>query len=367
MNSFFQFVQKHLADEKSEKRIVTLTVYLILGFVSLFMTLMNFATGKGELTVVTATFGLLSLVNFAITLLNPKLDRLARILFSLEFFTMFIYFLVSGNPSGFSVIWICVLPSFGMLFFGTRRGSILCLTMLAILVFFLWTPFGRDLLIYQGYNRDFRTRFPLLYSAFFALAFLIEMLRSHASTERNRLESFYRDLAIRDQLTGLYNRPGMYKALETNPEFKDYRKIGAVMIDIDYFKVFNDTYGHNAGDFVLMDFSAILKEYISPVVCRWGGEEFVVIYADDQLTAQALVQFKNAVENHGFLYEGQSLKVTASIGLCEIENFDLEKIDRLIDKADAALYHAKNTGRNKIVRYYPDSDQYSELVSIPAK
>lgn len=349
MSKIFNSIQKAVTDEGNRK-IFNVSVYSLLGLVSLVMTILNIYTHKGLLTVATGVFAVLCLGNILLTVFSDRFVNLAKIIFAFEVIVMFTYFLISGNPDGFSAIWICMLPPLGLFFFDRIKGTVICSCMFLLLAFFLWTPLGNSLLRYN-YNSTFKTRFPILYLAFLILAYFLETLRVSAYNKIQEMENYYKELSIRDSLTGMYNRQGMYSQLENNDRFKRASKVGAVMFDIDHFKEVNDTYGHKVGDIVLKSIADIIKKNLGILICRWGGEEFVAIYPDEAITFAELEQLRRMIEKNVFTVEKGAFGVTISIGICEEDNFDVENIDLLIDKADKALYEAKNTGRNRTVRF----------------
>ncbi|MBU5424819.1 GGDEF domain-containing protein [Tissierella pigra] len=157
-----------------------------------------------------------------------------------------------------------------------------------------------------------------------------------------------------DFLTGLSNTRNfdvLFNSVIKNSIIQD-EKISILMLDIDFFKKVNDTYGHNAGDIVLKELGELLSKSIRTIdiVARIGGEEFCIILKDcsKDKTLEIAERIKNMVEEKDFLLpEGINLKVTISIG-CAIypdTTLDIEKIKEL---ADIKLYEAKHTGRNRV-------------------
>ena len=355
-------LSKLLLDEKKNQKILGIAVYTTLGFVAFVMTVMNIFTHKGLLTWSTGFFCLLCAANLLLILYCKHGIQIAKIFFSVEILVLFTFFLISGNPDGFSAIWICLLPTAGMLFFGRERGSILCGAMLLILIFLLWLPFGQALLRYN-YNPTFRMRFPVLYISFYLLAYLLETVRLAALKEMTRLQKLYRELSIRDALTGVFNRHGLYSTLESDQQYRTAAKLGVVMFDIDFFKTVNDTYGHEAGDVVLKGFSKLISESLDAVVCRWGGEEFVAVFTDDHVTRNDLEQLRMLVERSQFDFEGWHIHITASIGYFSSSEYALQDLDRMVEFADNALYTAKSTGRNRVV-YYTGKAEKPEHIPI---
>lgn len=157
-------------------------------------------------------------------------------------------------------------------------------------------------------------------------------------------------LTITDPLTGLYNRIHGDKALTSNFErLKRYgERCGLMMIDIDDFKAINDQYGHNVGDRVLVKFASIIKKHLrtTDVVCRWGGEEFLVICPHIDRAAAARTAEKLLELVRSATVEGAP-GFTVSIGVAELESDST--VDDSLKRADDALYNAKRGGKDRVV------------------
>ncbi|MBL4758238.1 MAG: PleD family two-component system response regulator [Rhizobiales bacterium] len=164
------------------------------------------------------------------------------------------------------------------------------------------------------------------------------------------------EMAVTDALTGLHNRRYMESHLATLLETaKNSDKLLSLMIvDIDFFKVVNDTHGHGAGDEVLREFSKRLQKNIRGIdlACRYGGEEFVIIMPETDIGLAAIVaeRIRCVVADKAFLVNGgsQALDLTISIGLSALQSDNDTQAD-IIKRADEALYTAKNDGRNRVV------------------
>ena len=263
-----------ITNEKKRTRAQYICVFIVLGLVSLLMTLLNIITDKGALTWATAAFTLLCLLNLLIVYKWKHAGvNVASALFMAEIITLFTFFIISGNPDGFSVIWIAMLPTCGMLLFGIRRTAVLCSVLFIILVFFFWIPAGAQFLQYD-YNKTFMMRFPILYAAFFATSALFETIRVFTQKELDKLRERYKELAAHDNLTKLLNRQGFIELVK-NTEANENQTV--FMIDIDHFKNVNDNYGHDIGDLVLFKIGEKAEQSaVSAKACRWGGEEFVL-------------------------------------------------------------------------------------------
>lgn len=159
-------------------------------------------------------------------------------------------------------------------------------------------------------------------------------------------------LAITDPLTGLYNRRQFDTILEAewNKSQRYNYPVSCLIIDIDFFKVVNDTYGHKTGDLVLIEIANILKKSIRDVdtVARWGGEEFIAMLPHTD-KAQSLIVAKRVLEKvavHEF-EQFPDKRLTVSIGL-SCSSPTVNTIEQLVEEADKALYEAKRKGRNRI-------------------
>ena len=161
------------------------------------------------------------------------------------------------------------------------------------------------------------------------------------------------DRARRDTLTGLFNKQAFSTYLEQNlVRCKAlHEPLSVAMMDLDFFKKINDGWGHPAGDYVLREFADIVKGKIRPadLLARYGGEEFAMVFPHTHLLEGRVVgeRVRTTVGNHDFVFEGHKLSVTVSVGIAEMDNENKE-MDRLIARADEALYKAKKDGRNRV-------------------
>ena len=160
-----------------------------------------------------------------------------------------------------------------------------------------------------------------------------------------------------DALTGLDNRRHLEERLDE--QFEHAKRLGeafsVVMCDLDKFKSVNDTYGHQAGDRVLEQLAGILKREAREIdrVGRYGGEEFVYILPGAQLDSAVTFaeRVRRAIEAHTFAFDSESIRRTGSFGVAGWPHPRLADCDSLVRAADDALYVAKETGRNRVVRF----------------
>jgi diguanylate cyclase (GGDEF)-like protein len=169
-----------------------------------------------------------------------------------------------------------------------------------------------------------------------------------------RLHETLRSQSIRDPLTGLFNRRFMEEALELELRraARNQRPLGMIMIDMDNFKLINDTFGHEAGDMLLKGLGVLLKSNIraEDIACRYGGEEFTLILPEGTggVTRQRAEFFREAIQRINMQYRGNPLgPITASMGVAVFPDHGRTAND-LIAAADKALYRSKNAGRDRV-------------------
>ena len=169
------------------------------------------------------------------------------------------------------------------------------------------------------------------------------------------LRETLRQQSVRDPLTKLYNRRFLEETLDRELTRLERKKLpmSLIMIDVDHFKSFNDTFGHDAGDAVLRDLSGILQRTIrsSDIACRFGGEEFTIVLpeASVDIGRQRAETMREAMLELQVVYDGKPLgPVTLSLGIACFPEHGRQR-DQLLQAADAALYEAKHAGRNRVV------------------
>ena len=174
----------------------------------------------------------------------------------------------------------------------------------------------------------------------------------HAKRLANRLEI----MATEDQLTGLYNRHYLDNTLDRLAAGTKRRnsKICTLMCDIDHFKEVNDTYGHDAGDKILIQMAKILLNMVrdADLVVRFGGEEFMILLIDcDPATSREMAErIRQEVQLYKFHIPGHTIRMTISIGVSIFPESPGQDIWNAFKKADVALYQAKEEGRNRIIQ-----------------
>ncbi|MBC7583174.1 MAG: GGDEF domain-containing protein, partial [Tardiphaga sp.] len=162
-----------------------------------------------------------------------------------------------------------------------------------------------------------------------------------------RIANRHRSEAMRDPLTGLRNRRGLFD------DYPDYAASDAtvVVMDLDHFKAINDRFGHAAGDLVLREFADIILSNIrlSDIAGRIGGEEFCILLSNATPAAATAMaeRIRSRLEARTFMTSAGAIRATVSAGIA-VRSRELESLQALLDRADVALYQAKEAGRNRV-------------------
>jgi len=187
---------------------------------------------------------------------------------------------------------------------------------------------------------------------------LLTLIAGQAAAIIERVLSFnmMEKLSITDELTSLHNRRHFCERLQNEVEKSQryHHPFSILFMDIDYFKKVNDLHGHKAGDSVLREFGKLLRECArgSDLVARYGGEEFVMLlpYAGYEEAATAAERIRKRIQKHVF---PKRRTLTVSVGISTFPE-DGETVDELLSRADAALYAAKQAGRNTVMGRAPE-------------
>ncbi len=170
-----------------------------------------------------------------------------------------------------------------------------------------------------------------------------------------RLQQTLRYQSVRDALTGLFNRRYLEESIarEVARVARDNQELGIIMFDLDHFKRVNDHYGHDMGDAVLRQLGEVLLHHVreEDIACRYGGEEFTVILpgADTEVSRQRAEELRQLIEAMKVQWGGQVIgNLSVSLGVACFPTHG-KTWQEVLKAADKALYHAKQTGRKRVV------------------
>ncbi len=343
-------ISSYSSIEADRKKLIN-SLFCLFG--SIFLFFFGFAAlGKGlhGLAMFTLTSAFFSCLVFLYQKLSGDYEKTGYAVVAICV-SLFLYLLITGGYENTGPLWCYVLSILILFVLEEKKG----LMVNGALITYMLVAFSVDdsLLLMTSYSREFELRFVATFMAIFIMAMIYE--RSHAQAKKAMAEVGEHLFALSriDFLTKVFNRRAMrelmeYESLRVRRTNKPY---GVLYIDIDLFKAINDRYGHDCGDFVLQQLAATLTNNLrnSDTVCRWGGEEFVVLLPET--AAQDIVRVgekvRNAIERKEFVWKDERIVVTASVGGA---SFDVdESFDETINRADEQLYRAKKAGRNRVV------------------
>lgn len=250
-----------------------LVVSLVMACVSLIMAILNVVGGNEIMSIVCFIYAGCSAVNVCWLIVTKCVKTRHNLLFGVSTTALFIYILLTGGVSSVSAMWLLFLPTSGIALLGRARGSAMCGAMFVVLVLLFWFPFGDKLLLFD-YPAAFRIRFPIIYAVFFLIGYWFEDVRSKTQAELVSVKNKMKEISETDALTGLKNRYWFNRkiARKYNGRLTDGDSV-MMLWDIDFFKNLNDTYGHAAGDCVLIRHAEEMKNVFpeTALYCRWGG------------------------------------------------------------------------------------------------
>ncbi|MCG9739675.1 diguanylate cyclase [Shewanella insulae] len=260
---------------------------------------------------------------------------------------LILLFVASVGGYAHSLVWATLIPPFAFFLLGRQRGSLVCLVAFAVCAYIVYGQIQEAKPVTFGMGALFNV---IEVSIAHILLFrFYEGTRSSAYRQLAARNAKIQTLAETDKLTGLYNREKLDITLEEYVLLSHHRQTPfcLLILDVDYFKQINDAHGHLSGDRVLVQLADSLKSLCreGDFLARWGGEEFVILLPETQLSLCIKVAEQLRQDIAGQKFDGQSL--TISLGAAQLREDDTTKT--LVNRADNALYQAKHTGRNRVV------------------
>lgn len=293
---------------------------------------------------------------------HKRLDRAINIFIAILFLFLLSFSLVNQNES-YGLIWTIFFPLVTILLMN-RNKALSIVSLFYLLLFFFafdgiasWQHGNWDLVSFLRFSGVSITLTYVVYFMEYSHELSEDQLELTRIKEEEGMRSL-REFSIKDSLTKLYNRRHLSEVFEK--EFKTAKRhnyyFGFFILDIDYFKQYNDTYGHQAGDDVLCALADVLKTHMrrsEDYIFRLGGEEFCgICVSEDESKIQAQLKvLLHAIESLHIEHKGSSVSniLTVSMGVKIINSFNEYSFDRLYKEADEALYKAKDEGRNRLI------------------
>ena len=342
-------------EEESTRKTVMLYMIVLLGIFFLVL-LGSIAARTGNVLLAALDY---SVAGFMIGLyLYVRISgrvRAGALVGSGVILVFFLTLFVTGAADGQAFLWYYTYPLVSLFLLGAGAGSLLSVLLIAVTMLLLL--FGDPLSFYPSFSPGLLIRFFFSYITVLLFTLIFENTRLTTRRKLERTMSELNELVIRDGLTGLYNR--RYFDEVVSRIVRQFRRTGTtaafLMADLDFFKNYNDAYGHRAGDAVLNTFASVLASCVrrsTDHAFRNGGEEFAVLllptnretaenFAETVLRETRALQIPHAGSPLGIL--------TVSIGIALMEINGELGFQEMIDTADAAMYRAKAAGRDNYV------------------
>jgi len=215
----------------------------------------------------------------------------------------------------------------------------------------LFSPLG-DLAFDSPYSTSFRLTMLAVLGFEMSTCYVLDQSRRRSKLGLLKLAAEFEYAAKHDALTGLANRREAHEQLEAEYQryLRNSRGFSVLLMDIDLFKFVNDNHGHQVGDETIVMVARTLQEHSRKVdtLARWGGEEYLVLLPETD-TVEAVKtanRIRQTIASTAIKTQGGSINTTISVGVATIHG--AESVDRLLQRADEALYRAKALGRNKV-------------------
>lgn len=293
----------------------------------------------------------LSLILPYYRILKFRDDRYGSIHILILFGSYLVYLFITGGIRQSGIFWYYLYPIAALFLMGCRKGTIIILTLYLTsfgLYYYVPLPFPK-----AQYELHLLTRFVITSISVYLLTIIYEKSRAITYKKLLKLNSEFAEASRTDYLTHIYNRRGGQELLKEqySNALAKREQMAILICDIDHFKQINDNYGHEFGDQVLQKVTAAIGETLrgDDIIARWGGEEFLIILPDTEITACRRIaeRIRAAVEKIKFYCNQSRLTTTISIGGKPLTwNLNLKE---LLAQADTNLYHAKRTGRNRVI------------------
>ncbi len=334
--------------------ILTMLIFIFFFFVNL-LAMQNYSIAVLDLLAAAISISVLFILKHEQNI--PKAAQLV----TFNLFLFFLIFIYINGSSHFSLIWTIFLPIFAILANGKKIGFYFALVFYLLLFTLAFLNVG----IWEKGEWQYIDLMRLIATSSI-LTFTIYMNEQALEESDKKLElvrkqekKYISDLhnkAITDELTNMYNRRYFYDMIPklTALAKRKQQYITFFILDIDYFKNYNDYYGHMQGDNVLIEVSTLIKKHIQrddDFVFRLGGEEFagVIISDDKEKTHEHIMQLCKLIESQKIEHIESLVSeyITVSIGIATVTPTQEYDLDKLYNFADQALYCAKNNGRNR--------------------
>lgn len=265
---------------------------------------------------------------------------------------LFTYLAVNAIEDGSAILWLFAYPAI-IFYISDARVGVLACTGGFVSTVLLFSPLGAAVLDLP-YTTSFKLTMLAVLAFVMTTCYALDQSRRRSKLGLLKLAAEFEYAAKHDSLTGLANRREAHLQLDTEYQryLRNKRPFSVLLMDIDLFKSINDNHGHHVGDEAIVMVAHTLEDQSRKVdtLSRWGGEEFLLLLpeTDSAEAAQTAERIRFRIATTPIDAEGQTISTTVSIGVATISGD--ESVDRLLQRADEALYEAKSQGRNLVRR-----------------
>lgn len=266
---------------------------------------------------------------------------------------LFCYLAINAVEDGSAILWLFAYPAIIFYISEARVGVVACAAGL-VGTAILFSSLG-SLVLDLPYTTSFKLTMLAVLTFVMITCYALDQSRRRSKLGLLKIASEFEYAAKHDALTGLANRREAHAQLDTEYEryLRTKRPFSVLLMDIDLFKSINDNHGHHVGDSAIVAVAHTLETQSRKVdtLSRWGGEEFLLLLpeTDSEEAAQSAERIRFRIATTKIETDGQTISTTVSIGVATISGD--ESVDRLLQRADEALYEAKSQGRNLVRRH----------------
>jgi len=352
---FFDAVMKmgvlRLKPEERHRRIPA--VFILIATIITMAVFVPYHLFSGNLLIASADMVALSASIIALIYLRiAERGIVAYWIISLIFIILCVSTVVIGRNEISYFLWALAPPAVFFSILGKRSGMTISLLFFVVTVILMALP--ESLMASEPYPLSVLGRYTTIYMI---LAFMLyyyessqQLLFKHIQREKEKFEY----ASKRDPLTDLANRRELMGKMkeEQRRQIRLRNAFTLILGDIDDFKKLNDTYGHDAGDYILKAVAQLLKDQVRGIDCpsRWGGEEFLIMLIETDIENGKAVaeRIRSKIEKENFSFHGTPIPVTMTFGLSQFQGVN-DTLDSCIKRADKAMYEGKRQGKNRVI------------------
>lgn len=340
-------------DTNHYRKLVLLNIYLYLATVTLlgFSILHLFILKGGQFNI--ALIDLIGALATAFAIWDLRVNRNQRraaLIGTVCLFIFFLAFFQINQNQNFGLVWSLFFPIFALGINDRKTGLFFTAAFYAILFYMAYQGLG------SWQNGDWNSislmRFFITSVLITFVAYVIEVTLSNAEAYEKKAQNELQKLSLTDDLTQIANRRKINEVLQNEMDRANRQgtNLSIALFDIDNFKNVNDQHGHLAGDEVLIQLAALVKQTIrkTDFIGRWGGEEFLLVLPEETAANAALLCEKLRILVQESKFDKVNDSITCSFGIAEYYP-EMASIEYFVQNADKALYQAKEEGKNRIV------------------